>query len=112
VTIIDDPDRRVSLGKRQRADLFRTRLTAALLSSGTSRAGLARSIGIDRSTVTQMLAPEQTRMPGGHVVAATAEALGVSADWLLGLSGPARTGRCAAGKLVFHIGNRARDRPG
>ena len=86
MTIIDDPDRRVSLGKRQRADLFRTRLTAALLSSGTSRAGLARSIGIDRSTVTQMLAPEQTRMPGGHVVAATAEALGVSADWLLGLS--------------------------
>ena len=43
-------------------------------------------VGIDRSTVTQMLATEDVRMPGGHVVANVATALGVSSDWLLGLS--------------------------
>ena len=52
----------------------------------TSRAALARAVGIDRSTVTQMLATEDVRMPGGHVVANVATALGVSSDWLLGLS--------------------------
>jgi transcriptional regulator with XRE-family HTH domain len=52
----------------------------------TSRAALARGVGIDRSTVTQMLAADDVRMPGGHVVANMATALGVSCDWLLGLS--------------------------
>jgi len=74
------------LSKRDRAALFRDRLTAALMSTGKSRAALARAIGVDRSTVTQILASGETRMPGGHVVAAAAQALDVSADWLLGLT--------------------------
>ncbi|MBF9051388.1 transcriptional regulator [Roseobacter sp. HKCCD9010] len=74
------------LDKRRRAALFRERLTAALMSSGLSRAGLARAIAVDRSTVTQLLMADDARMPGGQVVAATAQALGVSSDWLLGLT--------------------------
>lgn len=72
--------------KRARAAMFRERLRMALSSAGMSRAALARAVGVDRSTVTQMLADGETRMPGGHIVAAAAHSLGVSADWLLGLS--------------------------
>lgn len=72
--------------KRRVAATFRDRLSVALMTSGMSRAGLARAVGVDRSTVTQMLAAGDTRMPGGHVVAACAQALDVSADWLLGLT--------------------------
>ncbi|WP_439137923.1 helix-turn-helix domain-containing protein [Roseicyclus sp.] len=72
--------------KRRIAATFRDRLSAALMTSGISRAGLARAVGVDRSSVTQMLAEGDTRMPGGHVVAACAQALDVSADWLLGLT--------------------------
>ena len=72
--------------KRRVAATFRDRLSAALMTSGMSRAALARAVGVDRSSVTQMLAEGDTRMSGGHVVAACAQALDVSADWLLGLS--------------------------
>ena len=72
--------------KRRVAATFHDRLSAALMTSGMSRAALARAVGVDRSSVTQMLAEGDTRMPGGHVVAACAQALDVSADWLLGLS--------------------------
>jgi transcriptional regulator with XRE-family HTH domain len=54
--------------------------------TGTSRAALARATGVDRSTVTQLLSEADARMPGGHLVAACAETLSVSTDWLLGLS--------------------------
>ncbi len=74
------------IDKRGCASTFRDRLTTALTASGISRAALAREIGVDRSTVSQMLAPDDIRMPGGHVVAAAAQVLDVSADWLLGLT--------------------------
>lgn len=74
------------INKLDRAALFRTRLAEAMEQSGTSRAALARSAGVDRSTVTQLLSEADARMPGGHLVAACAETLSVSTDWLLGLS--------------------------
>jgi transcriptional regulator with XRE-family HTH domain len=75
-----------TLDKRVRAGVFRDRLSAAMAEAGISRAALARAVAIDRSTVTQMLSNEDVRMPGGHVVANMATVLGVSCDWLLGLS--------------------------
>ena len=74
------------LNKQARAKLFRTRLGSALQDSGTSQSALARAIGIDRSTISQALGTEAPRLPGAHVVASAARVLGVSADWLLGLS--------------------------
>ncbi len=74
------------LDKRDRADLFRRRLASAMQSKGTSRAELARRIGVDRSTVSQLLSAEGARLPNAQVVAECAAALGVTADWLLGLS--------------------------
>jgi transcriptional regulator with XRE-family HTH domain len=74
------------INKLDCAALFRTRLAEAMEQTGTSRAALARSAGVDRSTVTQLLSEADARMPGGHLVAACAETLSVSTDWLLGLS--------------------------
>ena len=47
---------------------------------------LARTIGVDRSTVSQLLKGAGARLPNAQVVAECARALGVSADWLLGLT--------------------------
>jgi transcriptional regulator with XRE-family HTH domain len=74
------------LNKIERSRLFRERLLIAMEQGQMSRARLARSVGVDRSTVTQMLSDGDVRMPGGHVVGGLALSLGVSADWLLGLS--------------------------
>jgi transcriptional regulator with XRE-family HTH domain len=74
------------LDKRDRSALFRRRLLSAMQSKGTSRAALARTIGVDRSTVSQLLTSEEARLPNAQVVAEIAVALGVTADWLLGVS--------------------------
>ncbi len=72
--------------KRDRADLFRHRLAQAMSGRGTSQSALARAIGVDRSTVSQLLSGAGARLPNAQVVAECARTLGVSADWLLGLS--------------------------
>ena len=72
--------------KRDRATLFRTRLNDALRLRGTSQSALARSVGVDRSTISQLLKGTGARLPNAQVVGECARALGVSADWLLGLT--------------------------
>lgn len=54
--------------------------------SGLARAELARRSGIDRSTLSQLLAETGDRLPRADTVASLANALQVSLDWLLGLS--------------------------
>jgi len=72
--------------KRARADLFRNRLTQAMQERGATQSGLARAIRVDRSTISQLLTGDGARLPNAHVVGECAAELGVSADWLLGLS--------------------------
>ena len=72
--------------KRARAELFRQRLSRAMAETGSTQSALARRVGVDRSTISQLLAEGQTRLPNAQVVGECALALGVSADWLLGLS--------------------------
>lgn len=72
--------------KRFTVQLFRERLEQAMERAGTTRAGLARRIGVDRSTLSQILSPETVRLPRADTVAAMAVALQVSLDWLLGLT--------------------------
>ncbi|MEZ5755469.1 MAG: helix-turn-helix domain-containing protein [Paracoccaceae bacterium] len=74
------------MDKRDRAVLFRVRLAEAMADKGLSRAALARAAGVDRSTLSQLLAPG-TRLPNAQLAADCAQALGISADWLLGLTG-------------------------
>lgn len=72
--------------KRHRAHLFRARLSEALSERGQTQSGLARSIGVDRSTISQLIKGDGARLPNAQVVGECATQLGVSADWLLGLT--------------------------
>ena len=72
--------------KRDLAPLFRARLAEAMAARRMTQAELARQTGVDRSTISALLQPG-TRMPNAQLAADSARALGVSADWLLGLSG-------------------------
>ncbi|MEM6973727.1 MAG: helix-turn-helix transcriptional regulator [Pseudomonadota bacterium] len=74
------------LDKRDRAAIFRDRLGQAMARQGLSRSALARATDVDRSTMAQLLADRSTRLPNAHLAADAAAALGVSADWLLGLT--------------------------
>ncbi|NJM84320.1 MAG: helix-turn-helix transcriptional regulator [Tabrizicola sp.] len=74
------------IDKRDRAALFRTRLAEAMAGRGITQSALARLTGVDRSTISALLAPG-TRLPNAQLAADCAAALGISADWLLGLSG-------------------------
>lgn len=74
------------IDKRNRAEVFRTRLTQAMQARSATQSALARAIRVDRSTISQLLTGNGARLPNAHVVGACAAELGVSADWLLGLS--------------------------
>lgn len=54
--------------------------------AGLSRSALARRIGVDRSTLSQILSDDGVRLPRADTVAALAVTLQVSLDWLLGLA--------------------------
>lgn len=76
----------INIDKRDRAHLFRERLITAMTAVGATQSGLARRAGVDRSTLSQLLKDQGARLPNAQLVAECAAALGVSADWLLGLS--------------------------
>lgn len=74
------------MDRREVSRNFRARLTEASSRSGLSRSALARRVGIDRSTLSQLLSEDMDRLPRADTVAAIAAELQVSLDWLLGLS--------------------------
>ena len=74
------------IDKRVRAQQFRQRVARAMRERGINQSVLARDIGVDRSTISQLLIDDGARLPNAHVVGACASVLGVSADWLLSLS--------------------------
>lgn len=79
------------LDKRIRAAQFRSRLALAMQRTQINQSALARRIGVDRSTVSQLLKGSGARLPNAQVVGECAAALGVSADWLLSLSDRSET---------------------
>lgn len=72
--------------KRDRAPVFRARLAEAMAARAMTQADLARQTGVDRSTISALLQPG-IRLPNAQLAADCARTLGISADWLLGLSG-------------------------
>ena len=96
------------IDKRLRAEQFRTRLARAMQDTGTNQSALARRIGVDRSTISQLLSDDGARLPNAHVVGACAASLGVSADWLLSLSDrPESAAELLAGSLSLTRAARA-----
>lgn len=96
------------MDKRNRALLFRQRLQTAMDEKSMSRSELARRVNVDRSTVSQLLNPETVRLPNAQVVAECATSLGVSGDWLLGLSDlPERAADLLAASVIVSEARRA-----
>jgi transcriptional regulator with XRE-family HTH domain len=83
---------------------FRERLGQVMKRSGQSRTGFARRVGIDRSTLSQILSPSTDRLPRVETLAAIAMAEHVSLDWLVGLS---EEGPMAASILEVEAGARS-----
>ena len=81
-----------TIERRDVARLFRLRLLEAMNDANVSRAALSRAVGIDRSTLSQLLSEDADRLPRADTVAAIASSLQVSLDWLLGLSHKAQMG--------------------
>jgi transcriptional regulator with XRE-family HTH domain len=79
--------------RRDDLSRFRERLALLLRESGRTQSEFARQSGVDRSTLSQLLAPQNRRLPRVETLLAVARASNASVDWLLGLShdGPART---------------------
>ncbi|MDU8942134.1 helix-turn-helix domain-containing protein [Ovoidimarina sediminis] len=94
--------------KRDRAARFRRRLLQAMTEAGLSQSALARSVGVDRSTISQLVSSNIVRLPNAQVVAECAATLGISADWLLGLSErPEQAAALLAESMEFSAANRA-----
>jgi len=72
--------------------LFRGRLNEVIEKSGLSRSAFAAAIGLDRSTLSQLLSPDNERLPRAETVIAMARQAAVSTDWLLGVSQDRRLG--------------------
>lgn len=70
----------------QRVEVFRERITEVIASSGLNNSRFAASIGIDRSTLSQLLSTRNLRLPRADTIAAIAAGYQVSIDWLLGLT--------------------------
>lgn len=89
------------MDKRHRAAIFRERLVKAIEHGQTNRSALARRIGVDRSTIAQILGSADARLPNAQIAADCADALGVSTDWLLGLTErPERPGDVIAAAMM------------
>ena len=97
----DKSSNMTEMDKRLRAETFRNRLQHQMDASGMNRSELSRLCGVDRSTIAQLLAGGDARLPNAHLAAECAGALGVSADFLLGLSDrPERPGDVLAAAVT------------
>jgi transcriptional regulator with XRE-family HTH domain len=65
---------------------FRERLERVIARTGLNHAGFSRHVGVDRSTLSQLLSPANDRLPRAETLAAIARGCRISIDWLLGLS--------------------------
>jgi transcriptional regulator with XRE-family HTH domain len=71
--------------KRDVAEIFRGRMALLIAQKGFNLSQFSQEIGIDRSALSQFLAPGSTRLPRAETLCSIARAFGVSLDWLMGL---------------------------
>ncbi|MGI9316949.1 MAG: helix-turn-helix domain-containing protein [bacterium] len=71
---------------QERVEVFRARISEVIANSGLNYSRFAASIGVDRSTLSQLLSNNNLRLPRADTIAAIAEQYQVSVDWLLGLT--------------------------
>lgn len=74
------------MDRQQTVEAFRTRLLELIDRSQESRSAFAARVGVDRSTLSQLLSADNERLPRTETVIAIAGAAQVTCDWLLGLT--------------------------
>ncbi len=72
------------LERYEAVERFRERLLELITRSGQTRTSFARAVGIDRSTLSQILSAETDRLPRVETLLSIADQENVSVDWLLG----------------------------
>ena len=75
-----------ALDRREILPRFQQRLREVLARSELNQTDFAHAAGLDRSTLSQLLAAGADRLPRVESIAAIAQVGSVSLDWLLGLS--------------------------
>ncbi len=85
---------------RPSAAAFRDRLLSVMARRGMNQSSFARAVGLDRSTLAQLLSDASPRLPRAETLAAIATACGVSADWLLGLAQREHPGAASLGEVM------------
>ncbi len=78
--------------RKELVERFRDRLTQIIQELGISRSAFAARIGLDRSTLSQLLAADNERLPRAETIVAIARIGQVSIDWLLGVTNEERRG--------------------
>lgn len=76
----------IDMSRAETAELFRERLLELIARAQISRSAFAARVGMDRSTLSQILSPGSDRLPRVETLATIALSEGVSLDWLVGLS--------------------------
>jgi len=74
-----------SSDKRDIAQVFRDRMALLIAKRGYNLSQFSKSVGVDRSALSQFMAPDSTRLPRAETLFAIARSCGVSLDWLMGL---------------------------
>jgi len=80
------------IDRREILPVFQQRLRQVMARSELSQTDFAKASGLDRSTLSQLLAAGANRLPRVESIAAIAQIGNVSLDWLLGLSQRERSG--------------------
>lgn len=75
-----------TLNRQQTVEIFCQRLEQLIEQSGLSRSAFATALGLDRSTLSQLLSANNDRLPRAETIVALAGLCQVSIDWLLGLT--------------------------
>jgi transcriptional regulator with XRE-family HTH domain len=72
--------------RSETVERFRARLLEVIGRSDLNRSAFAEKVGMDRSTLSQLLSGETNRLPRVETLASIARSEQVSIDWLVGLS--------------------------
>ncbi len=80
------------MDRRETVGVFRRNLSEVIARSGLSRSAFATRLGLDRSTLSQLLSADDLRLPRAETIASVAAFEQVRVDWLLGLSQEGRLG--------------------
>lgn len=72
--------------RRELLGTFRERLRKVMADSGMNQGEFAASVGLDRSTLSQLLSANNRRLPRLETLATVARTQQASIDWLVGLS--------------------------